>query len=427
MIAGLLACSLLAGVPGDVREIDVDPPAGTSSYAVGLHPDGDGVIATWIESVDGIGTIRTSRLGFDESKPAWSDPSTVAAGDDLFLNWADRPKVRRGADGSLLAHHLQKISEGTYAYGVRLSRSTDDAASWQDLGWLHDDQRAVEHGFVSMAPMREGTMAAWLDGRQMTEQKAGDGHGHGHGGGPMSLRAAVVPSEPGGVPVSTGLDARVCECCDTDMAATSGGPILVYRDRGPNEERDISIVRWIDGTWSTPAPVHRDGWIIDGCPVNGPSVAASKSEVVVSWFTAAPGTDEAPLAPRVLLARSTDGGETFGSPSVLSNTTIGRTDLVPLSDGGFLACWVDTRESNPVGTPVDRDPGVGSVALARISMDGTVGPTDLLAPIELGRRSGFPRMAVVPPNEIDGSPLRVLVAWRDERSDRIQARLVDPS
>ena len=429
MITSCLAISLMVGTSTNgMPEVEADPPAGPSSFALELEPDGDGVLATWIEpTAGGGGSIRSSRLSFEDSMPTWSRPSTVATGTNLFLNWADRPKVRRAADGSLLAHHLRKISKDTYAYGVRLGRSTDGGTSWQDLGWLHDDQRAVEHGFVSMIVGPRGTTAAWLDGRQMTEQKAGDDHGHGHGSGSMSLRSTVIPSDPDGIPVSTGLDARVCECCDTDMAMTSKGPILVYRDRGPNEERDISIVRWIDGAWSSPAPVHRDGWIIDGCPVNGPSVATSRDAVTVAWFTAAPGVAEDPAAPRVLVASSTDEGATFGPPKVLSSTTIGRTDLVSLSDGGFVACWVDTRESSPVGMPADRDPETGSIALARISAEGTIGPTDLLAPIDLGRRSGFPRMAVIPANEVDGSPARILVAWRSEADDRIIATLIDPA
>ena len=428
MITGCLAISLVfGGTASEMLDLEVDPPTGPSSFALELEPDGDGVLATWIEPIAGGGSIRCSRLSFEDSTPTWSRPSTVASGNELFLNWADRPKVRRSHDGSLLAHHLRKISKGTYAYGVRIGRSTDDGASWQDLGWLHDDQRAVEHGFASMIVGPRGTTAAWLDGRQMTEQKAGDEHGHAHASGSMSLRTTVIPSEPDGIPTSIGLDARVCECCDTDMAMTSKGPIIVYRDRGPNEERDISIVRLIDGSWSTPAPVHRDGWIIDGCPVNGPSVATSRDTVAVVWFTAAPGSDEDPAMPRVLVARSTDDGATFEPPNVLSSTTIGRTDLVSLPDGGFLACWADTREPSLVGVPTDRDPRMGSVALSRISAEGTIGPTDLLAPIELGRRSGFPRMAVIPANEVDASPARILVAWRSEADDRIVATMIDPT
>ena len=44
--------------------------------------------------------------------------------------------------------------------------------------------------------------------------------------------------------------------------------------------------------------MHADGWHMEGCPVNGPSIAADGDDVVLGWFTAA--NDE----PRVQLARS---------------------------------------------------------------------------------------------------------------------------
>ena len=112
------------------------------------------MLASWIEPGDrGNQSIRFSRFGAsladDGSDLRWSEARTVHDGNGLFANWADRPAVRRSSDGSLIAHRLQKMGSGTYAYGVMLSRSTDEGASWSDLGWLHDDDQAVEHGFVS--------------------------------------------------------------------------------------------------------------------------------------------------------------------------------------------------------------------------------------------------------------------------------------
>ena len=71
------------------------------------------------------------------------------------------------------------------------------------------------------------------------------------------------------------VDGDACSCCSTDMAETVDGPVAVYRDHDAGEIRDISIVRRVDGKWTAPAPVHRDGWMIAGCPTNGPAVAAS--------------------------------------------------------------------------------------------------------------------------------------------------------
>lgn len=408
---------------------DIDPPAARGAYAVQTTPDGDGVIASWIESgtSPGIVEIRFARLSSDPEDPttlAWSSPRTMTAADDLFANWADRPAIHRALDGGLIGHRLRKIGTGTYAYGVMLSRSDDEGRTWSDLGWLHDDQKAVEHGFVSAVPTGDGLRYVWLDGRQMTP---GSGHGgddgHGHdASGAMSLRTAVLDAEDASKTiVSTSLDARVCECCDTDLAMTNEGPVVVYRDRGPNEERDIFIVRQTAEGWTTPMPVARDGWIFPACPVNGPSVTAAGAEVAVAWFTAA-GDD----GPRVLASRSGDGGRTFSNPVTVARSTIGRTDVLMLPDGDAVVLWIDRREpaSSDFVAPVDDRDELGSIALRRLARDGSLGPVSLLEPMDLGRRAGFPRMELLPADENTGrGPVLVLV-WRDETTDRLRSRSI---
>ena len=55
------------------------------------------------------------------------------------------------------------------------------------------------------------------------------------------------------------LDDDVCTCCQTDMALTSTGPVAVYRDRSPEEVRDIYLARLAPaGSWTEPTPVHED-------------------------------------------------------------------------------------------------------------------------------------------------------------------------
>ena len=408
---------------------DIDPPAAPGAYAVQTTPDGDGIITSWIETGTSPGAVkvRFARLSSDPADPTaltWSSPRTMAAGDDLFANWADRPAIHRASDGGLIGHRLRKIGADTYAYGVMLSRSADEGRTWSDLGWLHDDAKAVEHGFVSAVPTRDGLRYVWLDGRQMTPGSGHGGHdGHGHDAtGAMSLRTAMLGVEGDSKPItSTALDARVCECCDTDLAMTNEGPVVVYRDRGPNEERDIFIVRETPDGWTTPMPVSRDGWIFPACPVNGPSVAAAGAEVVVAWFTAA-GED----GPRVLASRSGDHGRTFSPPVTVARSTIGRTDVLMLPGGDALVLWIDRREPADGGftAPVDARDDSGSIALRRFSRDGALGPVSLVESMELGRRAGFPRLELLPADDGTGRKAEVILVWRDDDGDRLRARSI---
>src|SRR5688500_16481070 len=116
----------------------------------------------------------------------------------------------------------------------------------------------------------------WLDGRAMA------GHaGHGAGGGPMTRRSAMMSAQ-GVTGAETVVDHRVCDCCQTAAATTERSVLVAYRDRSEKEIRDIYVSRFENGKWSAGVPVHADNWEINGCPVNGPAIAASGQAVAVA-------------------------------------------------------------------------------------------------------------------------------------------------
>ena len=219
----------------------------------------------------------------------------------------------------------------------------------------------------------------------------------------MTLRYAAINAQ-GNLSEEAELDNRVCECCQTAAAVTSDGPIAVYRDRSPTEVRDIYIVRQVNGTWSAPQAIHADNWQINGCPVNGPSVAADGRRVVVAWFTSVGET------PHVKVAFSDDAGASFGKPiQVDDGETLGRVDTLLLPDGSALVCWLS---GNVEG---------GAIKVRRVQPDGTVGPASVIAKTDISRSSGFPRMALLG-NEVQfawtefGQPSHVRTATADVSS-----------
>jgi hypothetical protein len=150
----------------------------------------------------------------------------------------------------------------------------------------------------------------------------------------------------------------------------------VYRDRSATEVRDIYLVRQVNGSWTAPQPVFADNWQINGCPVNGPSIAADGSRVAVAWFSSLADT------PRVKVAFSTDAGATFGQPiQVDDGKNVGRVDTVLLPDGSALVCWLAG------------DVQGGEIKVRRVRTDGTLGPAAVIARTDISRSSGFPRLA----------------------------------
>jgi hypothetical protein len=227
---------------------------------------------------------------------------------------------------------------------------------------------------VSMWGAGEGGVAlVWLDGRNTG---GGQGGHDGHGTGAMTLRHGIVGAD--GVPlVETEIDGRVCDCCQTGAALTSRGPIVVYRGRTEEEVRDVLVTRLVDGAWTAGRPVHADGWVIHGCPVNGPQVAADGERVAIAWF-AAPG-DSA----RVQLALSDDAGARFGPPVRIDDgQQLRRVDVLLLEDGDALVSWLERVED-----------GSAEIRVRRVAPSGAVGAAGVAARSSAARASGFPRMA----------------------------------
>ncbi len=268
---------------------------------------------------------------------AWSVPRTVATSASFFRNWADTPGVAETAGGFLEAHWLERLGDSTYAYGVVLGRASAADPAFERLGLLHEDASPTEHGFVSWIPEGDGLRAFWLDGREMGTAEESEEE---PAAGSMQLRTALVGAG-GKAGASELVDDQVCECCQTDAAATASGPLVVYRNRAADEVRDIELRRREGAGWSAPTLVAEDGWKIPGCPVNGPAVVAHGEEVLVLYFT---GAQE---RPRVQLAVSPDGGRHFGPPVLIDDQgPLGRVDLALAADG---TAWMSWLERTPEG------------------------------------------------------------------------------
>ncbi len=274
---------------------------------------------------------------------AWSKPQTIAEGDNWFVNWADFPSITALPNGTLWAHYLVKRSAGTYAYDVMLKQSKDRGKTWSKPILVHDDGTESEHGFVSLWPWSSSQLAvAWLDGRHTAGSSS-----HDHSalaskdtfGKAMTLRAAVFDAN-GTKSSEWQIDQRTCDCCQTDAAITSKGPIIIYRDRDANEIRDIYTSRYIGKAWTTGKVVARDNWLMPACPVNGPAIAANQNSVWAAWYTAANNK------PSIRLAQSNNNGESFQQvKTIASGAHIqGRVDVAADKNGAWLL-WLEETKS----------------------------------------------------------------------------------
>src|SRR5690606_37123069 len=286
----------------------------------------------------------------------WSEPRAVAGGEDFFVSWADVPSVVPVTSEVWIAHWLQVAPDSFAAYDIAYATSADGGRTFTEHGLLNDDGALAEHGFVSLFPWDGAIGAVWLDGRRLAELfESGEFDPDGPPVG-TSLRFARIAHD-GTIEAQGEIDELVCDCCPTGVALTGADPVVVYRDRSADEVRDIAVRRHAAGEWSAPTVLGPDGWRIEGCPVNGPAIAAHADTVVAAWFTAPAGQ------PRVRAARSDDGGATFGEAvDIDRDGAFGYVDIELLDDGDAVVSWW-RREA----------PGRIELAIRRLRADGTLG------------------------------------------------------
>lgn len=370
-----------------VEEWSLPAPAASAQPDLVRAPDGT-LLLGWLHRLEHGHALEMAR----HSQGEWGEVVRIAEGQRWFVNWADTPHVLATPDGTLWAHWLQRSGDGPYDYGIALVSSVDDGATWQALPSVHPSDRPLDFGFVSLWAAADDRLGiAWLDSRNKAAD-AGHGHHAHHGAddGAMALFATTVERD-GGVASAAELDASTCDCCQTSVARTSDATLVAYRSRRTGEVRDIEVVRHTAAGWSEPARVHADNWVIPGCPVNGPAIAARGDQAWVVWYSEDQGE------PVVRVARSTDAGQSFDTPLEWrrGSTQLGRVALA-VDDEALWWAWIEEAS------------GQQAIWLAR--GDHALDPERIQAVRVAalgarGRASGFPRLQLV-----DGT---AHLAWTD--------------
>lgn len=387
--------------PYTVHEWPIPAQAHSGQPDLASAPDGR-VLLTWISRLPGR-RPALMYVGMADNGHWYSSARSVVVGESLMASWANVPHIAQTPDGALWIQFMQQRGEG-HAGDIALARSSDGGFNWSTPIAVNDTSIMAEHGFAALWPVgRDRIGVAWLAGPPMEEgTDTGEGMHHGHGS--TQLRATTFDLNLQRSD-DTVLDTMTCDCCQSELAMTTQGPVLAYRDRTAAEVRDIVVVRMTADGWSEPVLVHPDNWVMGGCPVNGPAIASQGDNVVVAWFTAA---DDKPL---VQVARSTDAGASFRPPVVLDQGSAvqGRT-AIAIDETQAWILWI--RE----------DAGGQSLWLSRRTPDLSTELQRLeVAKLQgRGRATGYPQIVLR-----DGV---AHVAWTDivDGVSRLRGAIVSP-
>jgi hypothetical protein len=248
------------------------------------------------------------------------------------------------------------------ATDLRLARSADGGRSFSPAVTVNDDGGFRSgHSFHDVAVSPDGSVyVSWLDSRAQDAYERESGHtpvaGHAsHGDGP-GVEVRVARSTDGGRAFGEAavVAQGVCECCRTRLAFGRDGVVYVaWRHQFGANVRDPAVARSDDGgaTFGEPVRVAADGWLIPGCPHSGPAIAVDGAgRVHVAWHTGAPGRAG------LYHAMSDDRGASFHTPSQIAAAGAAGPQLAPRASGAWLA-WEEQT---------------GAVRVARLSPAGAI-------------------------------------------------------
>lgn len=264
---------------GEVSEPMVlsHPQCQGSCVYMATRPDGTPVVS-WCEK-DGHGRKQFFFSVFDPRQQRFGPAAEIPIRQDAVLHEEGMPKLSVKGDGTMVAifETAEPTKDNGWAGSIYYTLGDRDGGHWSAPHHLPSDTAAGKsQSFADLTRLNNGEVAAsWLGAADAKDP----------GGRPVQF--ARTQPQQGFVDEQT-VDARACECCRTAIAPGTGGEIsIVYRDILRDSIRDMSIVRSADygRSFSQPVPFSEDGWVVNGCPHNGPSVSQSGETVYAVWRT----------------------------------------------------------------------------------------------------------------------------------------------
>ena len=322
-------------------EVDAAEPVTASA------PDG-GVYVAWVNHNENdqadVMLARFDNAGAPIASPvrvnqqagvatAWrGDPPSIAITDRaVYVLWTARVEVadKKGTDLYLSVSH-----DNGKTFGPAVMVNDDSVTEVHGTHSL-----VVAHGMHSLAVPHDGRIyVAWLDERNIeAPQPSPLANGH-HMESNRDLFVAY--SIDGGKTFSANkkVASDACPCCKTSLAVAPDGTVYAgWRQVLPGNFRHIAVASSTNGaaSFSAPVIVSDDRWMIQGCPVSGPSLAvAANGDVRVLWYAAGAGE-----SPGLYYAESHDKARTFTPRVQMAQENVKGTPALAAAPNRAIAIW----------------------------------------------------------------------------------------
>jgi Cu/Ag efflux protein CusF len=256
----------------------------------------------------------------------------------------DQPSLAVAPDGSVYVVWTARVeAAGTHGTDIYVSSSSDGGRTFASEVKVNDDKATGAHGMHSLAVAKDGRIyVGWLDERNVSQpmpSQKGEGH---HMENNRELFLAY--STDGGRTFSANrkVATEVCPCCKTSLAVAPDGTLYAgWRQVLPGSFRHIAVASSKDGgaSFSSPVIVSDDRWMLQGCPVSGPSLSVdpSSGNLKVLWYAAGEAH-----APGLYLSESRDNARTFSPRQLISEQTVQGTPALAAGAKNAIALWQST-------------------------------------------------------------------------------------
>lgn len=252
--------------------INISNQAGTERPPI-MHIAGDGTIyLTWIRpDVNGgyIYIAYSTNNGVTFSEPKQVTHNTKISAD-----------FQRGGefvvDTKNNIHLVWVESRINKQQDIWYSRSTDRGETWTEAVMITDDTVGAQDYLSIGCDSSDRIYVSFLDTREKkqgistTEQLYITTSSDGGNTWAPNKRILFYPNGIGGT----------CECCKQDIAVSPEGHIYVTYRSNINNQRDMHVVRSMDGglTFEPPILIQTSPWIVAACPTSGPNSCLDKNE-----------------------------------------------------------------------------------------------------------------------------------------------------
>ena len=293
----------------------------------------------WVNHAAKQGDVMIAR--FSDKGEMQGSPVRVNRAPGVATAWrGDQPGVAVAEDGSVYVVWTARVDNGgKHGTDLYMSVSNDRAQTFASEVKINDDKVTRAHGMHSLAVAKDGRVyVSWLDERNVHKPKPSTkAEGH-HMESNRDLFIAY--STDGGRTFSPNrkVASEACPCCKTALAVSRDGTLYAgWRQVLPGNFRHIAVVSSTDGgaTFSSPKIVSDDRWVLQGCPVSGPSLSVDPNgSLKVLWYAA--GESD---APGLYFSESTDKARNFSPRQLLSQETVRGTPALAPGKNGAIALW----------------------------------------------------------------------------------------